>query len=286
MKKNLSGWLIMIPSLILFGFYIWQPLFYGVFLSLSKTRGFEALGFGGFDNYIEVFNDPVFLKALFNSFMYTIWSLVIGFLVPIVLAIIFNELVHYSGLMRVSMYLPNIVPMIATMLIWKFLLDPSAGGLLNSVLMSMGIKQYVWLQDANATIPIIVATMTWKAAGATMLVYVARLKGINQEMYEAAEIDGANIFQRLSFITVPQLYNLCRMLLILQILAVFQVLIEPWLMTGGGPNNASTTLMLLNWNYAFTDMHAGQAASVSVIVNLILIALTVVYLVFSKEQEE
>lgn len=276
----------MIPTLLLFGFYIWQPLFYSIYLSVSETKGYEVIGFAGFKNYIEVLNDPVFLKALFNSFAYTLWSLVIGFLVPIILAIVINELVHLSSLIRISIYLPNIVPMIATILIWKFILDPGAGGLLNSLLMGLGMGKVGWLQQEAIIIPVIISTLTWKAAGATTLIYLARLKGINQELYEAAEIDGTNIFQRLRYITIPQIYNLGRILLILQILAVFQILIEPWLYTGGGPNNASVSLMLLNWNYAFRDFQAGKAASISVIVNIILIVLTLIYLTFNKEQDE
>ena len=283
--KDLSAWMIMLPSLLLFAFFLWQPLIAGMVISFCETKGFKISGFVGLANYIEVIGDAAFVKALVNSFSYTLWSIALGFVVPIVLAIVINEMVHFKSLFRVSIYFPNVVPGVATVLMWSFMMDPGEGGLFNAVRALAGLGPSQWLQDIHFTIPLIILTMTWKTAGSTALIYIASLQGINQDLYEAASIDGAGLLSRIRYITLPHLYNIARLNLILQIIFVFQVLFEPLVMTGGGPDNASISLMLLNYYYAFRDMHAAKSAAVGVIVSLILLLLTAIYMKASKEKD-
>jgi multiple sugar transport system permease protein len=145
------------------------------------------------------------------------------------------------------------------------------------LLSALGIPAQDYLNNAARVIPMIVITMTWKGAGATALLYLAGLQGISPELYEAAVIDGANVKQRIIHITIPQLYNLARTLLILQVIAVFQILYEPLVMTNGGPNNASVSLMQLVFRYAFEYYDYSRASAVSVMVGITLIALTLFY---------
>lgn len=283
LSENISGWLILAPSIILFTFYIWEPMIYSLVLSVHETKGFRMERFVGLQNYIDVLKDNVFHQALINTFFYVIWSLIIGFLVPIVVALIINEMVHLNSFFRFSIYFPNMVPGVAALVLWGFLFDPSEGGLLNAIRIKLGLQPSDWLQNPKLTIPLLIFIMTWKAAGSTALIYIARLQGINQELYEAACIDGAGIFRRIVHITLPELYSTARMLLIMQIIFVFQVLYEPLVLTGGGPNNASLSLMLLSYNYAFVDFVAGKSATVSVLVTLILMCLTFIYMKATKE---
>lgn len=284
-KKNISGWLIMAPTLILFAFFVWEPLLASVRLSLYSAKGMRTIEFVGLKNYIDVLHHPDFLPAVKNTFSYTIWSLLIGFLVPIVLAIIINEMVQAKGLFRVGIYFPNIVPGLATVMMWAFIFRPGKTGVLNIILGSLGVDPQVWLSNPKLTIPLIVLTMTWKGAGATALIYLAALQGINPELYEAAIIDGAGIWKRIVHVTIPNLRNLIRSLLILQVISVFQILYEPLVMTNGGPNNASISIMQLVFKYAFEKFDYPKAAAVSVIISLFLITLTAVYNKFNKEQD-
>ncbi len=284
-KKNISGWLIMAPTLILFAFFVWEPLLASIRLSLYSAKGMRTVEFVGFKNYIDVFHHPDFFPAVRNTFSYTIWSLLIGFLVPIIMAVIINEMVHAKGLFRVGIYFPNIVPGLATVMMWAFIFRPGKTGVLNIILGSMGVQPQVWLSNPKLTIPLIVLTMTWKGAGATALIYLAALQGINPELYEAAIIDGAGIWKRIVHVTVPNLRNLIRSLLILQVISVFQILYEPLVMTNGGPNNASISIMQLVFKYAFEKFDYPKAAAVSVIISLFLVTLTAVYNKFSKEQD-
>jgi multiple sugar transport system permease protein len=283
--KNVSGWLIMLPPLILFAFFVWIPLLESVRLSLYRATGTRLIKFMGLRNYSYVFKHPDFFPALRNTFSYTLWSLVIGFLVPIVLAIVINELRLSKSFVKTSVYIPNVVPGMAMVLLWSFIFKPGNTGILNILLSIVNIPSQPWLTNPRWTIPLIITTLTWKGAGATTLLYIAGLQGIDPELYEAAIIDGADIFKRLRYITLPCIYNLARTLLILQIIAVFQILYEPLVLTNGGPNNASISIMQLVYNFAFMKFEYPNAAAVSVIISLILIVLTALYFRISRRQD-
>jgi multiple sugar transport system permease protein len=283
--KDVIAWCIMLPSLALFVFYVWLPLVQSIRLSVYETQGMRPINFVGLANFKAVFEHPDFWPAVRNTFLYTLWSLVIGFLIPIVLAVLIQEMVHGKSAFRVAIYLPNIVPGLATVFLWRYLFKSGDNGGLNMLLSAVGLPGGVWLSNASLAIPVIVVAMTWKGAGATALIYLAGLQGINPELYEAAIIDGANVRQRIAHITVPQIYNLGRTLLILQVIAVFQVLYEPLVMTNGGPNNASISLMQLVFRYAFDKFDYPKAAAVSVIISVALVTLTLIYNKVNKPRD-
>ncbi|MDR3050825.1 MAG: sugar ABC transporter permease [Oscillospiraceae bacterium] len=276
--RDITGWLIMLPTLILFAFFVWEPLLESIRLSLYEAQGVRLVRFTGLQNYLNIFRHPDFWPAAVNTVKYCLWSLAIGFLVPIFLAIVINEATRGKGLMRVAVYLPNMVPGLATVFLWRFLFKSGDTGFLNILVNTFGIPMQSWLASAKLVIPVIVVTMTWKSAGATALIYLAGLQGINPELYEAAIIDGAGVWGRLRSITIPNLYNLARTLLILQVIAVFQILYEPMVMTNGGPNNASISLMQLVYRFAFeTNYDYAKASALSVMISIALIALTLIY---------
>lgn len=284
-KRNIGGWLIMLPSIALFLFFVWVPLASNVSLSFFETQGYTKVKFVGFDNYLAVIKEPVFIKAFINTFKYTFWSLIIGFFIPIILALLLSEIIHFKSFFRTFIYFPNIIPGLAVVIMWKFLYDPDPNGALNAILAIFNLPALSWLNNRFFVIPLIVLTMTWKGAGATTLIYLAVLQGIDNTYYEAARIEGANLWQRFRYITIPHLLPTIRMLFILQIISVFQVFYEPYVMTSGGPDNASISLLQLVYRYAFTIGETDKAAALGVIVALMLITLTVIYLRFTKEKE-
>ena len=284
-RKNISGWIMLLPPLLLFAFFVWVPLLASVRLSLYRANGMNLIEFIGFQNYLEVFQHPDFIPALRNTFSYTIWSLVIGFLVPIILAVIINEIRAGKSFIKLSAYLPNVIPGLAMVFLWSFIFRPGNTGILNILLSMVGIGPQPWLTNSQWTIPLIVIVLTWKGAGATTLLYIAGLQGIDPELYEAAIIDGASVIKRLRYITIPNIYNLARTLLILQIIAVFQILYEPLVMTNGGPNNASLSIMQLVFRFAFERFDYPKASAVSVIISIILIILTLLYFKISKKKD-
>lgn len=285
-RRDLMGWLVMLPSLVLFTFYIWEPLLENVRLSLYSTIRYQTVEFVGLANYIRVLKVPDFKAAFVNTFSYTFWSLLIGFFVPIIMAVLISETVHLKSFFRVGVYFPNIVPSLATIWIWNYFFTPGPTGVLNILLSKIGIEPFVWLNDKNWTIPLIIVTMTWKAAGSTALIYMASISGIGADLYEAATIDGASIWQRIRNITIPSITGLARTLLIMQVISVFQILYEPMVLKNGGPNNASISLMMLVYRFAFRDSDFAGAAALSVMICIILILLSGLYMKATKKKEE
>lgn len=285
-KNNSVGWLLMLPGLLLFLFFVWAPLAQNIVLSFSETQGFEAIGFNNFENYKLVFNDPMFIKALTNTFKYIMWSIIIGFLIPIFLGLLLSEVVHFKSFFRLGLYFPSIVSGIAVVIMWSYLFDPNPGAVLNQVLGLFHIPASQFLSNPDLTIPLIVITMTWRGAGATVLVYLSALQNIDTSQYEAARMDGAGVFNRLKVVTLPHIAPTIRMLFILQIISVFQVFYEPLVMTSGGPDGASVSLLLLSYQYAFTSFNAGASAATGVILAIIIILLTLVYLRLSKPKKD
>lgn len=286
-KKNIGGWLIMLPSIVLFAFFVWIPLIQNVLLSFYDTKGFEKESFVWLKNYIRVFQDPIFVKALTNTFFYAFWSIVIGFLLPIGIGLLLSELVHGRGFFRTGIYFPSIVSGIAVVIMWSYLFDPNPGAVLNSVRSFFGREPSTFLSNARFTIPLIVLTMTWRGCGSTALIYLSALQSADNALYEAARIDGAKARHRMLYVTLPHLRPTIRMLFILQIISVFQVFYEPLVMTkGGGPNGASVSMLLLSYQYAFSSFDASASAAVGVILSVIIIALTLLYFKFSKPEQD
>ncbi|MCL1820679.1 MAG: sugar ABC transporter permease [Oscillospiraceae bacterium] len=286
-RQQITSWLIMLPGIALFAFFLWGPLLQSVRMSLYRTRNIELVNFVWFDNYISVFKREEFHQALLNTFSYTFWSLLLGFFIPIFMALVIGETVRGKGFIRTAAYIPNILPGLAAVILWTAFFSAERTGVINILLGKLGIERMAFLSEASLVIPIIVITATWKGAGATALIYMAGLAGINPELYEAATIDGAGIWRRIRHITLPAIFSLGSTMLILQIISIFQIMYEPLVLTKGGPDNASLSLMLLMWRYAFGGtMDFGRASAVAVIISVILLAFTVLYSIVNRRKTD
>ena len=285
-KKNLPGWILILPALLCVYFLIVRPQALGIAYSFAEMKGFRITGFAGLDNYIRVLKDSMFGKLLLNTFSYTLWSIVIGYFVPIFLAIVLNEMVHFRNGFRIITYFPAALPGVAVMMLWYFLYYPDASGLFNMLLMKLGFEPYVWLQDTRWVIPWVVIPMTWHGSGATALYYFAALQGVNRELYEAAVMDGAGFIKRIRVVAFPHIASISLLFLVKQIIGVFSILEQPLQMTDGGPNNASMTLGLQAYRYAFVQGKPQLGMALSVIMFLILCLATVFYFKMEKKFSE
>ncbi|MBE7045138.1 MAG: sugar ABC transporter permease [Ruminococcaceae bacterium] len=286
-KKNLLAWLLFLPALIVLYFIIWRPQVMGFAWSFFRMKGYRVEEFVGFDNYRIVLSNTHFVQWLLNTVKYVLWSLVVGFIPPYIVALMINEMVHLKNTFKVVIYLPMIVPGIAAFLIWKLMYSSDATGLLNMFLSLFGMEPYVWLQDGRFTILFIVISMTWKSMGGAMLLYFAAVQGISTELYEAAVIDGAGMWKRILHVTLPQTSGVLLLNLIRQIISVFQVMEEPLSMTGGGPNEASVSLGYKIYQYGIVgNNQVGQALAISGIMFVLLIICTIFYFYFNKKIQE
>lgn len=288
LRNNLDAWILMMPMIIILYLFVWRPTVLGAVWSFFRMRAYTVLDFCGIENYVKVLTHTQFVPMLINTVKYVFWSFVIGFLPPLFIAIMINEMVHFKNAFRVIIYIPAVIPGIAAMLMWYFIYYPDKTGLLNMVLAKFGMQPHRWLNDPNFTIIGIIIYTTWKGFAGTMLLYYAALQGVSTELYEAALIDGAGPFKRLWNVTRPAIEGLLLLNVVRQIIGVFQIMQEPLAMTGGGPDGASTSLSYQLYQYGFNSggKGTGQAMALGMIIFLILIVFTVFYFWLNRKVED
>lgn len=287
-KKNASGWLFLLPTVLILYTMVWRPTVMAGVWSLFKMRAYTIGEFIGLNNYKMVISHSQFVPILINTLKYVFWSLIIGFIPPVVLAIMINEVVYFKSASKIILYLPTIVPGIVCMIMWTYIYSPEPTGLLNMLLSKVGCGSFGWLNNPDFTIVGIIIMKTWKGLGGAMLLYYAGLQNVNSELYEAAVLDGAGMWKRAWNVTRPALAATLVLNFVNQINAVFQTLDEPLTMTGGGPNGASATLAYQLFQYGFRSggKSTGQAMALGVIIFAILIVLTIFYFHVNKKIEE
>lgn len=276
LQRNVPGWILIVPSVFLFVMLVWRPIVIGISYSFFDLKGFRPVEFVGLRNYIDVISDTNFLKTLWNTVQYVFWSC-LGFPIAFIFAVMLNEMLHAKQFVKISTYLPSIVPGIAVAMIWKMVYMDDEGGLLNMLLYHLGMEPMNWLSNKDLVIPLIVFTLVWKGCGGSMIMYLATLQGINQELYEAARLDGAGFLQRIRYVLFPYMKGTLLLLFVQNIIGVFNISEQPLTMTGGGPNGASLSLGLTNYFYAFKYGQYDKSLALGVITFLILISMTFVY---------
>ena len=276
-SDNLLAYAFMAAGLACFAVFSWYPLVKGVILSFQQDNFVVPPYWVGLDNYRTLFDDPLFWTAWKNTLYFTGLALVFGFVLPFFIAVLLNEFRHFSGYFRVLVYLPVMLPPIVAVLLWRYFYDPGAG-LFNSLLRGAGLPESQWTQSSSMAMISLVLVSTWANLGGATLMYLAALQGIPGELYEAAELDGASIWQRLRHVTFPQMRFIMLVLLLLQIIATMQVFIEPYALTGTS-NPDTITVMVLVYRYAFTvNNDFGLAAAMSVLLFVVLGAFSALYL--------
>lgn len=275
-----------LPAIVCMLIVIWRPMYQGIVWSFYRLSGYTPVEFVGFKNYIDVMGDSQFLKTLGNTFMYVAYGIIFGFLPPVIIAIFLNEMIRGKTMFKIAIYMPCLIPAVAVALLWSFIYHPSSGGLLNILISFFGAKPQQWLQNASLTKPLIILSMTWNGLGTGVLMYLAALQGINHELYEAAIVDGAGFMRRIWNITFPQISGVMLLLLVRKIIGLFQIMVEPLTMTNGGPNQASMSLALKTYQYAFVYFKADQALATGVITFLILLVATLFYFWLEKKVDD
>ena len=266
-RDGLSTLVFLLPLLGIFGLFSWFPIIRAFVMSLQETNLVSSPTFVGVENFARVLADPLFGIAVRNTAYFALLALVIGFPIPLVLAVIMSETRRGKGLLSALAYLPVVVPPVVSVLLWRFFFDASPTGVFNTILGWIGLGPLPWLQNSASAMPSIVMEATWAAAGGTVIIYLAALLSVPPELYDAAEVDGASIWQKIRNVTLPHLRAVLFVTLILQLIATAQVFTEPFLFTGGGPANATTTVLLLIYHYAFQNSLGGEygmAAALSV----------------------
>lgn len=281
LSNQAVAYLFLLPALLIFGLVAWYPMVRAFEMSFQDVSLRGASTWVGFDNFELMRRDPALEIVWTNSLEFASWSILLGYSLPVILAILIREMRIAKGFFRIVYFLPTVVPISIAVIVWRFLYDPDAG-FLNELLGLFGIKAQRWLQDPYLAKPSIVMVMTWGAFGTTTLIYLSSLQDISTELYEAAELDGASPLMRIRHITLPHLAPTMSLLFVLQILAVVQVFTEPFLLTKGGPGRETLTPVLHIYNRAFMRADMGYASAWSVMLVVVLMIFSGGYQLFNR----
>ncbi len=282
-KKHIWGYLFLLPAVAIFFTFLWMPIGKGIIFSFYHIDFVKGDSFVGWDNYEKVFKDPEVMISVKNTLYYMLMGVLIGFWVPILFAIAISEMRRFQGFARIAAYLPYVVPFVVLYGLWRWLYDPV--GPINAVITKLGIDPVLFLTDKAWSMISIVIMETWQSFGSALLIYLAAVLSIPRDWYEAAEIDGAGIWQRIRHITLPSIKNQIVLLFLLQLIATSQGFQTQYALLDGGPNNATLTYALLVVRYAFTRQDYGSASALGVLMFLVLGLLAVVQYRMSNKKE-
>lgn len=282
-REQRIAYIFLLPFLFIYALVVWYPIVKTIISSFQEVNLMGFQNWVGLNNYIRMFGNPVFYTAWKNVIIYVLLSLVIGSLVPIVLAIMINEMRRLSSFFQTVVYLPALVPVAVALIVWRQIYAPS-GGILNSLLELVGIPPQLWLQNPVLAKPAIIVIMTWIGAGGTTLIYLSGLREIPLELYEAAELDGFSVFKRIWYITLPSISSRIKILVVLQVIIVAQVFTEPFILTGGGPANSTISPVLELYYTAFNRYSFGLAAAWSVSIMVVLGGFCILYVWWSQRE--
>jgi len=274
--------LMLIPELLGLLLLFLGPLVAVVGISLLKWDGLTSARFVGGANYTALVKDNLFWQSLYNTVYYTILSVGVGTVVAFTVALLWNQPVRGLMLYRALYYMPVIVPAVAGSLVWGILLNPSFG-LVNVLLNLVGLPSLQWLQDPTWAKPAIVLLSLWTVGNAAVI-YLADLKGIPATLYEAARVDGAGPTRQLFQITIPMMAPTLMFNIILGMVGSFQVFTPAYVLTGGGPINATLFYILYLYQNAFQNFHMGYASAQAVILLIITFALSIIVVRFFQNR--
>jgi multiple sugar transport system permease protein len=275
-SAQLTAYLFLLPAILIFFLFAWLPIARTVIFSFQKVNLVGESTWVGLDNFRRMLIDPTFGLAWANSFVFASLSILMGFLIPVFVAIMINEMRRAKGFFRLVYFLPTVIPITVAILIFRLLFS-SDSGFLNALIVSLGGKAQQWLQNPQLVKPSIIILLTWANFGSTLLIYIAALQDIPAEQYEVAEIDGASPLQRIFYITLPYLIPTMIITFVLQIIFVVQIFTEPFLLTQGGPANTTLTPVLVIYRKAFLNNDFGLASAWSMSLIIILSIFSVVY---------
>jgi raffinose/stachyose/melibiose transport system permease protein len=279
--------LFLLPALILFLLFVIYPIFRSIYFSMFDWNGLgPAVDFVGLENFKTILADKVFLKAFGNVGLIIAFSLGLQLPLALALAVMVGRDLPGRGIFRTIFFLPYVLSEVNAAIMWMLLFNPDPDrGLLNAVAVWLGGEPIGWLSDTNLVLWSVFIAMTWKYFGFHMLLYLAGLQNIPYELEEAARIDGANGFQNFFYITLPLLGSTIRTSVYLSVLGCIQQFILPWVMTKGGPVNASETLATYMYRFAFVRFQLGYGSAAAIYMFLTCLIFSLIYLRLSRRPD-
>ncbi|WP_413378194.1 carbohydrate ABC transporter permease [Alkalihalobacillus sp. 1P02AB] len=285
-KESLSGYLFIAPEFIgiaLFGIF---PLLFSMYLSFTRWNlvgGVEAIEFVGLDNFRFMFQDEVFFQALKNNFMYSLFYVPFSIGIALLIAVLISS-VYFKGFFRAAFFIPYISTTVAIAMVFSVLFHPSLG-VVNNILSTLGVENPPgWLGSTNTAMWAVIIIGVWQVIGYNVVIYIAGLTNVSRDLYESAQIDGANPIQQFFHITIPMLGPTTIFLVITSIVGSFKVFDIVAFLTGGGPNNATNVLVYYIYEEGFQNFRMGYASALSWVLFFIIAIITVITARLQKDK--
>lgn len=273
MYKTRHAWIFLAPTLLLLFTFSILPAIMAFVLSFSTYNVFQPINWIGIDNYITAFKDPYFWNAMKNTFIY--WLLVTPALIilPIFIAILVNQALVGIKIYRLVYYFPVLVSVVVTAFLWQWMFQ--SDGIFNYILSLIGIEPVKWLTSRSMVLPSLAIVTIWQGLGYYMLFYLAGLQSVSNDLYEAAELDGAGFMRKHLSITLPLLRPIIFFVAVMSTMSAFKEFTLMLTMTEGGPLRSSTTVVYMVFEKAFTNLEMGYASAISFILFAVILVLSV-----------
>lgn len=289
-RRDLTGWAFAAPFVILFGVFLAIPILVSFVLSFTSFNQRDLVNpigtsFVGLDNYGRLLSDPKFWKSLVNTFYF------VGVGVPLTLAIglliasaLSRGITKFRTAFRVGYYLPVITSIVAIAVVWRFLLNPDIG-LINVALSNIGIQGPDWLASKTLAMPSIIAMAVWRNLGFAMVVFIAGLQAIPVSLYEAASIDGAGRWSAFRYVTLPMLRPTILFMLVITTIGYLQLFEEPFVMTDGGPLDATLSVTMYMYQQGFEFFKQGYASAIAYVLFVIVAVIAFLQFRFLRSED-
>jgi raffinose/stachyose/melibiose transport system permease protein len=287
-QDNLTIFLFLLPAVVLFLLFVVYPIFQSVYYSLYNWKGFgPAEDFVGLNNFINILSDGIFLTALRNGALIVGFSLVLQLPLSLALAVLVGRDLPGRIFFRTIFFLPYVLSEVITAIMWVGLYNPDPDrGLINALLAFIpGAAAQTWLSNPDTVLLAVFAALTWKYFGFHLLLFLTGLQNIPSEVEEAARIDGASTWQSFFFVTLPLLASTIRTSVYLSVIGSLQQFILVWIMTKGGPVNASETMATYMYRFGFVRFQLGYGSAVGIYMFLLSLAFSLVYLRLTRQQD-
>lgn len=279
------GYIFMLPGIVYFAVFVAYPLIRTFSLSFFTLRGIvNPPLFVGLENYITILSDETFRASIFHTFYYTALTAPIGWASGLFVAFLFSTKFKFKNFWKMVYFLPSVTALIAVAVVWTWIYQPLYG-LLNSILRFLNLSPQGWIKSPVLVIPSVAAVNIWMRTGFNMIIFLAGLMGIPQELYEVADIDGASTWHKFWYITFPLLLPTTAFVLIMSTINGLQVFTEIYIMTSGGPADSSRVVAFEIYQTAFKFSRMGKACAMAVVLFSIVLVFTVIQLKFFRKGE-
>jgi len=285
-RSRVTSWLFLVPAGIIYLSVLIVPILYSTLISLFKWNGIAKMQFVGINNFINLFGDPVFLKALSNNLIWLVLSLTITLTIPLALAVMLNKQFRGRTFFRGFFYFPAVIANITVAIIWRWIYNPQFG-FINQLLGTLGFTfRQSWISEPNESLYAVFFAALWQYVGQPMLFFLAGLQTVPEEILEAAIIDGASNARRFMVITIPMMKETFVIVianLIVGALRVFDIIIG---LTGGGPNDATQMMSTYMYSQTFRYNNVGYGTAISILMVIFMMMVIVPYIRFTAGKEK